>query len=250
MAEMVILGSAASIPDKDHENTHMALIRESGVVLIDCVGTPAVRLARAGIGLLDINDLILTHFHPDHVSGVPLLFMNMWLSGRKDALRVYGLHHCLKRVEDMMGAYGWENWPDFFPIAFHRLPESEGVELLDAPDVLIRSSPVRHLLPNIGLRIDITDGHSLAYSSDTEPCPALIRLADGVDVLIHEAAGGTVGHSSAEQAGDVASRSRAGRLLLIHYPPDSDPDELLEDARSSYSGDVALAQDLMRIPLS
>ena len=249
MAEMVILGSAASIPNEEHENTHMALVRDSGVVLVDCVGTPAVRLAQAGIDLLDIDDLILTHFHPDHVSGVPLLFMNMWLSGRKDALRVYGLHHCLKRVEDMMGAYGWENWPDFFPIAFHRLPESENIELMDAPDVVIHSSPVRHLLPNIGLRFDIRDGRSLAYSSDTEPCPALIRLADGVDVLIHEAAGATVGHSSAEQAGDVARRADAGELFLIHYPPESEPEELLKAARTSYGGEVSLARDFMRIPL-
>lgn len=250
MEELVVLGSAAAIPDPEHENTHLALVRESGVVLIDCVGTPAVRLQQAGIDLLDVNDLILTHFHPDHVSGVPLLLMNMWLAGRKHPLHVYGLHHCLKRLEDMMGAFGWENWPDFYPIAFHRLPETEDVELLTAPDVTIRSSPVRHLLPNIGLRIDIAEGRSLVYSSDTEPCPALIRLAEAADVLIHEAAGASVGHSSARQAGEVAQRAGVGRLLLIHYAPSEEPDQLLAQARSAYDGPVELARDFMRISLA
>lgn len=250
MTDLVILGSAASIPNEEHENTHMALVRESGVVLIDCVGTPVVRLAKADIQLQDVDDLILTHFHPDHVSGVPMLFMNMWLTGRAKPLRVYGLHHCLKRVEDMMGFYGWENWPGFFPVAFHRLPETEGMTLMEAPDVQIRSTPVRHLLPNIGIRIDTTNGHSVVYSSDTEPCPSLIRLAEGVDLLIHEASGTSVGHSSARQAGEVAERSGAGRLLLIHYPPDAHPGPLMEEARQSFSGEVEVAYDFMRISLA
>lgn len=109
MTELVILGTANSIPTAEHENTHMAIVRESGVILIDCVGTPAVRLPKAGIDLDDIQDLILTHFHPDHVSGVPLLLMNMWLMGRRKPLRIYGLHHCLKRIEDTMSFYRWEN---------------------------------------------------------------------------------------------------------------------------------------------
>ncbi|MCH7589515.1 B12-binding domain-containing protein [PVC group bacterium] len=102
MARIVILGSASVIADKDHENTHMAVISAEGVVLIDCVGSPKVRLEQAGIDLDSITDLILTHFHPDHVSGVPLLLTNMWLGGRKKPLRIYGLHHCLERIEDVL----------------------------------------------------------------------------------------------------------------------------------------------------
>lgn len=249
MTELVILGTAASVPNEEHQNTHMAIVRAGGVILIDCVGTPAVRLAKAGIELSQVSDLILTHFHPDHVSGVPLLLMNMWLTGRTAPLRVYGLHHCLKRVEDMMGFYGWENWPGFFPVAFHRLPETENVELLKDGGLRIRCSPVRHLLPNIGLRIDVSGGQSVVYSSDTEPCPGLVRLAQDVDLLIHEAAGSSVGHSSAFQAGEVGQRAGAKRLLLIHYPPDADSAELVAEASRAFDGEVALAQDFMRLDL-
>jgi ribonuclease Z len=250
VAKVVILGSANAIPDEKHENTHLAIVGNE-TTLIDCVGTPTVRLHKAGIGLSSINDLIVTHFHPDHVSGVPLLLMNMWLLGRQEPLRIYGLHHCLERLEDMMASYHWDNWPEFFPVAFHRLPERARVTVLQKDDYRVYSSPVRHLVPTIGLRIEgQSRGRAVAYSCDTEPAPSVIDLASGADVLIHEASGGGVGHSTAEQAGAVAHEAEVGRLLLIHYPTlGVDLSGLVAQARHTFEGDVALAEDLMEIEI-
>jgi ribonuclease Z len=227
----------------------LAVVGQSGVVLVDCVGTAVVRLQTAGIALDDVKELILTHFHPDHVSGVPLLLMNMWLLGRTEPLRIYGLNHCLKRVEDMMSFYQWENWPEFFKVSFHRLPETEGELVLENDDVRILSSPVHHLVPTIGLRFESTDsGRQIAYSCDTEPCEAVTRLAAGADVLIHEATGASPGHSSAAQAGEIATQAEVGSLFLIHYPvhPDVNPNLTIE-AQTRFQGPVALAEDFMRL---
>ena len=89
-----------------------------------CPGNPVVRLKQAGINLNNLTDLFLTHFHPDHVSGVPSLLMSMWLLGRRAPLDIYGLSYTLDRIEKMMGFYEWEQWPDFFPVTFHRLPDA------------------------------------------------------------------------------------------------------------------------------
>jgi ribonuclease Z len=251
VAELIILGTAYSVPSEEHANTHMAVVGDSGAVLIDCVGTSILRLQRAGIPLDDIQDMVLTHFHPDHVSGVPLLLMNMWLLGRRAPLRVYGLNHCLKRVEDMMSFYQWENWPRFFNVSFHRLPETEGELVLENDDVRILSSPVHHLVPTIGLSVEaVESGRRIAYSCDTEPCGEVVRLAAGADMLIHESTGLSPGHTSAEQAGEVAAQAEVGQLLLIHYPvyPALDPN-LVSQADKRFQGSVALAQDFMRIPL-
>lgn len=251
MAELIVLGTANSVPSADHANTHLAVRGEAGTILIDCVGTAVVRLERAGINLDDIQDIILTHFHPDHVSGLPLLLMNMWLLGRQSPLRIYGLNHCLRRVEDMMSSYQWENWPEFFKVSFHRLPESESELVLENQDVRIFSSPVHHLVPTIGLRLESANsGRQIAYSCDTEPCDEVARLAAGADVLIHEATGSSPGHTSAFQAGEIAARSEVGELLLIHYPvhPEVDPN-LVADASERYQGPVAMAEDFMRISL-
>ncbi|MGA9532197.1 MAG: MBL fold metallo-hydrolase [Anaerolineales bacterium] len=250
MSELIVLGSASSIADVAHANTHLAIRSENGVILIDCVGSPTVRLGEAGIELDEIDDLILTHFHPDHVSGVPLMLMNMWLTGRRKALRIYGLHHCLKRLEDMMGFYAWENWPEFFPVAFHRLPDMNGVTVLKNEHVCVRSAPVRHLIPTLGLRIDAQKtGGTVAYSCDTEPCEAVVQLADNADILLHEASGFSVGHSSPAQAGEVAQAAGVGQLLLIHYDPAADPTEMIEEARAHFTGQVDVALDLMRIAI-
>jgi ribonuclease Z len=250
VTELMVLGSAASIANVEHANTHLAIRTPSGVILIDCVGSPTVRLGEAGIDLDEIDDLILTHFHPDHVSGVPLLLMNMWLSGRRKALRIYGLHHCLKRLEDMMGFYEWENWPEFFPVAFHRLPDTQGVTVLKNRHVWIRSAPVRHLIPTIGVRIDaVPTGGTVAYSCDTEPCQAVVQLAAGASALLHEASGQSVGHSSPAQAGEVAAEAGVGELFLIHYDPAADPAEMIAQARERFSGQVEVATDLMHIPV-
>ena len=251
MSHLILLGTSNAIPNPDHENTHMALVTNGGVILIDCVGSPSVRLSKAGIELSSISDLILTHFHPDHVAGVPLLLMNMWLEGREEPLRIYGLHHCLERIEDVMALYHWDKWPGFFPVAFHRLPEREYISVLETEEVKIYSSPVRHLIPTIGLRFEDAQGSGvIAYSCDTEPCPSMVRLARKVDVLIHEATGFGAGHSSASQAGSIAREAGANKLILIHYPiVDLDPGNLLEQVSTTFDGEVEIAEDFMQIPL-
>jgi len=251
MAHLVVLGTANAIPDAEHDNTHLAVVGEGGVVLIDCGGSPMLRLRQAGIDPHAITDLIATHFHPDHVSGIPLLLMSMWLTGRQAPLRIYGLHHCLERLEDMMGFFQWHNWPNFFPVAFHRLPEQERVVVLERPDVRILASPVRHMVPTIALRFEgLPDGRSVCYSSDTEPCLALVALASGAGVLLHEASGDGLGHSSAIQAGETATHAGVRRLLLIHYPTGAGlAQELLMQARAAFRGEADLAQDLLELEL-
>lgn len=251
MAYVVILGTASSVADAQHENTHLAFVGDRSLILVDSVSSPAVRLPLAGIGLLEPTDLILTHFHPDHVSGVPLLLMNMWVSGRQKPLQIYGLHHTLSRMETVMEAYGWENWPGFFPVAFHRLPEREGVQVLENSDFLIHASPVKHLIPTIGIRVEAKlSGKVLAYSCDTEPCEELVRLSEGADILLHEATGVGMGHSTPSQAGLTARQSNAGELILIHYSPPADQGQnMMVSAKVEYEGPVSLAQDLQRINL-
>ena len=251
MPKVIILGSSNAIPSQEHENTHMVVVGRERMVLIDCVSNPIVRLEKAGLDFNNLTDLIVTHFHPDHVSGVPLLLMDMWLMGRRQPLNVYGLHHTLDRVESLMGFYGWSEWPDFYPVAFHRLPSHEMTLVLDCPDFRIFSSPVRHLLPTVGLRFEFGDGRKImAYSCDTEPCAQVIRLAEGADVLIHEAAGATRGHSSAEQAGEIAAQAEAAALFLIHYPTGKYADgDLVTEAARRYQGTVKLAEDFMTLDL-
>lgn len=247
MAKVVILGSSNAIPDENHENSHMALVGKKRLVLIDCVSNPIVRLRKAGLDVENITDLILTHFHPDHVSGVPLLLMDLWLLGREQELRIYGLDYTLNRIETLMDLYGWDTWPRFFPVKMHRLAEEEMVLVQDTEQWKIISSPVKHIIPNIGLRIEFNSSKKvLAYSCDTEPCPEVVRLAKNADVLIHESAGPSWGHSDSSQAGQIAREANANKLYLIHYPNGKFKDkDLLSNAAKAFGKPVLLSEDFM-----
>ena len=249
MAKLIILGSSNAISSTDNENTHMVLVGEERIVMVDCVNNPIHRLGQSGVDFMNVTDLILTHFHPDHVSGVPLLLMDMWLRGREKPINIYGLHYTLDRVEKLMEMYSWGNWPNFFPVAFHRLPSSENTEVMDCQEFKITCSPVRHLIPTIGLRFDFrTSQKTLAYSCDTEPCVEVVHLAQGADVLIHEASGASTGHSSAGQAGKIATRAEVNTLYLIHYPTGEYTNgNLIAEARQHFDGEVDLAVDFMTL---
>ena len=158
----------------------------------------------------------------------------------------------------MMGLYNWSEWPDFFPVVFSRLPDSELTTVLDCSDFLIKSSPVHHMIPTIGLRIEFKDSNKImAYSCDTEPCDEVVRLSQGANVLIHEATGESFGHSSARQAGEIAAKAGVGRLYLIHYTTVKFfKTNLIDEASEAFDGQVKLARDFMildfkkRMPLS
>jgi ribonuclease BN (tRNA processing enzyme) len=68
VARLVILGTAHAIPDPDHDNTHLAVVGADGVTLVDCGGSPTLRLRQAGLEMESITDLIATHFRPSQAS--------------------------------------------------------------------------------------------------------------------------------------------------------------------------------------
>jgi ribonuclease Z len=252
MGRVIILGSASAVPDSEHENTHLLVETSTRKVLIDCPGSPMVRLEQAGVVPSRITDIILTHFHPDHVSGFAPLLMSLWLVGRKEPLNVYGLQETIERAITMMDLYDWKQWPGFYPVNFIVIPPQERADVMKDSSLCIYASPVQHLIPTIGLRIEFGPASVVAYSCDTEPTQVVRRLAQDSQVLIHEATstGSSVGHSSPERAGEIAVQAGVRALYLIHYPPQlTDPESLLARARTTFQGQVFVAQDLMTIEM-
>ncbi len=246
MARIVILGSAGAVNDAHHDYTHFLLIGDQSTpVLVDAGSNPLGKIKDLGVDDEAVQDIILTHFHPDHVSGVPNMMMHMWLLGRQAPIRFYGLHHCINRTELMMSGYGWREWPNFFPVAFHRVSERNRAPVMENEDFKITGWPVKHFVPTIGLRIENKlTGNVLAYSCDTEPTPTLLELADQTDLFLHEAGGPPPGHSTAYMAGEMASKVNAKSLYLIHYQVwNTDPTPLVSEASEAYDGPITLCKD-------
>lgn len=252
MGKLIFLGTASAVAFEGHENSFLLLEGESSAVLIDCAARPLRRLQESGLQLEKLDNLIITHFHPDHVSGLPNLLMDMWLLGREKEFNIHGNSHAIHRARHMMELFEWETWTGMYPVNFHVIPESELELVLASTEFRIHSSPVEHMIPTLGLRIAYREGeYILAYSSDTNPIEETVRLAQGADALIHEAAGAADGHSTAAEAGEIAARAGVQTLFLIHYSlrGETTAERLLAEAKKTFPGKVILAEDLMAVEL-
>ena len=109
----------------------------------------------------------------------------------------------------------------------------------------ITAAPAIHgSVQTLALRFENTaTGRAIVYSADTEPCEAVVQLAAGADLLIHEATGDHPGHSSPADAAQVAREAGVSRLALIHYPVVGVDLDRWRAGAAGFPGPVSLAQD-------
>jgi ribonuclease Z len=205
----------------------MLAVQARSVIVIDCGGDVVQRLLAAGIDLAAIELLIITHEHPDHVSGFPLFMEKIWLSRRRHPLPVCGPSAAINMARRLFGLFDTSGWTGLPPIEWREIELAENAEIWNDDEWRITASPGRHSVPIVGVRIeDAAAGGTLVYSADTERTDTIIRLATDADVLVHEATGAFRGHSSATGAAEVARDAGARRLLLVHLPPETDAADL------------------------
>lgn len=187
--------------------------------------------------------IILSHTHWDHIQGFPF-FEPIYFD--KCDIYIYGPwkpNRSLKETLSIQMEY------DFFPIKFSHIPArlhffelNEGFHSI-LPGVTIFAK--KHIHPGIayGYRL-ISEGKSLVYSTDIEHFQneidkRVLEISDGTDFLIHDAQYKREemsfrlgwGHSSWEQAIEVAKLSKAKSLALFHLDPERTDEEAFEIER-------------------
>jgi ribonuclease Z len=247
MEKITILGSANAVAKADQQNAHLLFETSSRKIMVDCGDHSAASLAKAGVAINQITDLILTHFHADHVGSLPLVIMDMWLEKRTSPLSIYGLAITIDKAKKLLDLFDWQKWANMFPVEFVAVGESGDPKMITDDEITVSALPVLHLIPTIGLRFKFIGGRTITYSCDTEPCDNLNALADKADVLIQEAAGPGKGHTSPEQAGEIATSCGVKQLVLIHYESRQGKQYLLSEAQAKFSGQVLVAEDGMVI---
>lgn len=247
MEKIIILGSSNAVPKLGQENTYIFLESEEKKILVDCGDNPVGKLTAVDTTVNEITDLILTHFHADHVGSLPLLIMGMWLEKRETPLMIHGLDFTLERARKLLDLFNWQNWQNMFPVQFNTIPDEGAERFILGSGISIDAKPVLHLIPTVGLRFKFSSGRVVTYSCDTEPCENLYSLAKDADVLLQESAGESKGHTSARQAGEIARKSGAKKLVLIHYEKRMDEKKLIAEAKLGFAGEVLTAKDLLKI---
>ncbi len=214
--QLLVLGTSSGIASAEADNTYLALRGLGSPLLIDCGGSPHHKLLRAGIDPRELAGVLLTHDHPDHLYGLPVLAQYLRLLQHNRPLALYGLPPTLETARALLAAT--RTLYEFFE--FRSLPAEAKTPVVETDQGVLYTSPVCHSRPTLGVRVE-AGGHALAYSCDTEPCPALERLAQGAEFLLHECTSDRParGHSTPEDAARTAANAGAKQLVLIHYEP-------------------------------
>jgi len=179
---------------------------------------------------------LMTHFHWDHIQGVPF-FAPLYRPGNTFLFLSAGLSRGELRslIEGQMGS-------PHFPVDMKSLAASLSFSYLKNSEInihgaTVRSAPLNHPQGSFAYRID-ADGSSIVFATDTEPGSvahdhALRNLAEGADVFIYDAQYTPDqlqterkgwGHSTWLEGVRIARECGVRRLVLFHHDPDSDDD--------------------------
>jgi ribonuclease BN (tRNA processing enzyme) len=248
--DAIVLGSGGWIPTSRRE-TCCALIRDGSQALVIDAGTGIQRLVenRELLRGVESVDIVLTHFHLDHVVGLsylPALGLPeppvVWAAGR--TLADLSAESLLGRL---LGA-------PFFSAPLSDI--ARAVREIETDKFEIGSFAIatrvqeRHAEPTLAVRI----GDALTYCTDTAPDPGNVGFAAGSRVLLHEAwyaqaTSDDGNHSAGGDAARIARDAGVERLVLIHVNPLQDSDDALaESAHAEFAG-AEVAVDLSPIPL-
>lgn len=259
--------------------TSQAVLTGDRCIVIDAGNGTAQQMARAGIAVSGLTDLLITHLHVDHAADLGMLPLAAWVDGRTDPIRVAGpppttesLHRLVSGYEqDLIHRMASMGRPDIRDMLRPHDISTPGV-LFEDDDVRISAALVNHPPFEYALayRVDSPEG-SVVVSGDTTPCEGLDRLATGADVLIHEVVHPSAleqlsrdtnapsirqhmldSHTMLEDVGDIAQRANVNTLVLSHMIPHTGvtQDEWLDPVRASFTGQSIIGHDLDRLEVN
>jgi ribonuclease Z len=222
--DIVFLGTAGSMPTAQRAPAALLVRRGGDKLLFDCAEGTQRQLLRSSVGLLDLEEIFVTHFHADHVLGLPGMFKTFALRGRELPLHLYGprglvdLFASLKRVVGKLTydlqlvevepgdvleregyrlatfdvahgvpALGWSLIEETRPGRFD-VAAADALGVPSGPErgALQRGESVGKVKPEDVLGPP-RPGRKLVITGDTAPSEEIVEAAWGADVLVTEA---------------------------------------------------------------
>lgn len=238
MIDVCLLGTGGMYPLPDRALTSLYVRYGSSALLIDCGEGTQTAIRSAGLRFKSIEGILITHFHADHVSGLPGLLLTMGNEGRDMPLHMYGPRG-LKVIVNSMRVIV----PELpFDIEFHEIDTSACVRFACA-GLNIEAFPAKHSIPCVGYGVELSrtgkfdpkrarekgipvqmwgrlqkgecvDGYSpedvlgpsrrglrFVYATDTRPVPGIERCGQNADLLILE---GMFGEADKEERAEIS----------------------------------------------
>jgi ribonuclease Z len=226
--DLVFLGTSGSMPTAQRAPAALLLRRGGDRLLFDCAEGTQRQLLRSSVGLIELEEVFLTHFHADHVLGLPGMLKTFALRGRELPLTVYGprgLVDLLGSLKRVVGRLSYEV----------RLVELGAGDVLERADYRLAAFAVSHGVSALGWslieatrpgRFDVEAANALGIPNG----PERGELQRGVAVTLPD------GRSVRPE--EVLGEPRPGRKVAI--TGDTAPTDLLVEA--AWGADVLVTE--------
>jgi ribonuclease Z len=216
--DLVFLGTAGSMPTAQRAPAALLVRRGGDRLLFDCAEGTQRQLLQSSVGLVELGEIFVTHFHADHILGLPGLFKTFSLRGRERPLEVHGprgLVDLLGSLKRVVGKLSYEV----------RVIELEPGDVLERDGYRLAAFEVSHGVPAVGWslieatrpgRFDVESADALGVPSG----PARGALQRGEPVTLPD--------GSVVSADQVLGPPRPGRKIVI--TGDTAPSETVVEA--------------------
>ncbi|MFW6022588.1 MAG: MBL fold metallo-hydrolase [Halanaerobiaceae bacterium] len=247
--EISILGSSSANPEPNINNSSYLLkYLQDKYILIDAPPNLPSILKDKDIPLDNIEKIIITHNHLDHILGIAAI-LHCYRECEKE-LNLYAPAQSLLTIRGLIKELQINT---NIKLKFTEIKMDNKYIIYDDGFINLTSTSVYHSRDTVAIKVHnkITN-KKVIFSSDTTPCKNLIELADNGEILIHDCSGLDKhksyyyrNHSSSLQAGEIAEKAGVKQLILTHLDRRyfNNENELIKEASSKFSGKVKMAQD-------
>jgi ribonuclease BN (tRNA processing enzyme) len=231
---LTVVGCSGSAPGPSSAASCYLVEHEGFSLLLD-LGSGAFGALLAHADPASIDAVYLSHLHADHCLDVAPFIVWHRYSGQSSGLPL-PLYAPVGADRRLALAYDGDGAPidDVFDVM------AIGPGAWELGPFEVTTARTAHPVECYAVRLS-AGGRSLVYTADTGPCPDVVELATGADVLLAEAAYPEVEglppglHLTGREAGEHAAAAGVGRLLLTHVPAWVDDDGQLASARAVFA---------------
>lgn len=206
--------------------------------LIDC-GSGVLSSLQNYLPLDQIDAVVLTHYHADHIADV----------GNLQYSRL--IQYYLNQSPKVLPIYGHkEDAEQFAKLSYKEMTVGMAIrenEQIEIGPFTVRFCRTKHPVYCLALKF-MVDGRSVVFTADTEWHDELVHFTKGANLLVSEAnlyeehIGVAPGHMGGSEAGKLASLAGVNQLLLTHLPLHGDIGEILDAAKGQFNGEAEIAE--------
>ena len=237
-----VLGSSGTYPTPS--NPASSYLVETGATAIWCdAGSGGFQALASVIDPTDVDAILISHRHPDHC--VDLFAAFHAFTYRPEPVLGVPLFAHRSVIDHVLGFLDADD--DHIIHSTFEFNQVEADSRWTVGDVAITAVEMDHSVPTLGFEFEC-EGRRMFYTADTGANGTWVDRVGGVDLLVSEASfqgdAGDAGyrqHLTAAQAGQIASRVEATKLILTHIPPHLDPLTSVREAETTHTGTVTAA---------